>query len=193
MSPPDAFRRAVLWVAVLNLAYFVVEGALALSIGSVSLIADGIDLLEDGSVNLLIFFAAAWSARRRAAVGTVLAWLILLPSVAAVWLAVLKVLDPSPPESIAMALTAGGALVVNVASALLLARHRTDDSSLTKAAWLSTRNDLVANVAIIAVAIIALWWPTGWLDLVVGVAILLLNADAAFVVWRTSRRERSAE
>jgi Co/Zn/Cd efflux system component len=46
--PPSAhstLRRAVLVVAVLNLAYFGVEFAVALAIGSVSLFADSIDFL----------------------------------------------------------------------------------------------------------------------------------------------------
>lgn len=49
------FRRFVLIVALLNLGYFGVEFAVALSIGSVSLFADSVDFLEDASVNLLIF------------------------------------------------------------------------------------------------------------------------------------------
>ena len=60
-----SLRRAVLTVALLNLGYFGVEFAVALAIGSVSLFADSIDFLEDTSLNLLIFFAMAWSAARR--------------------------------------------------------------------------------------------------------------------------------
>lgn len=44
-------------VAVLNLAYFGVEFAVATAIGSVSLFADSVDFLEDASVNLLILAA----------------------------------------------------------------------------------------------------------------------------------------
>lgn len=66
-------RRVVLIVALLNLAYFGVEFAVALSIGSVSLFADSVDFLEDASVNLLIVVALAWTAESRARVGTALA------------------------------------------------------------------------------------------------------------------------
>ena len=58
----DGLRRAVLIVALLNLAYFGVEFAVALAIGSVSLFADSIDFLEDAAINLLILFGLAWSA-----------------------------------------------------------------------------------------------------------------------------------
>lgn len=50
-------RRVVRLVAVLNLAYFGIEFAVALVIGSVSLFADSIDFLEDASINLLILVA----------------------------------------------------------------------------------------------------------------------------------------
>ena len=51
-----SLRRAVLIVAILNGAYFVVEFTVGVVIGSVSLFADSIDFVEDASVNLLIFF-----------------------------------------------------------------------------------------------------------------------------------------
>ncbi|MGO7535294.1 cation transporter [Rhizobium leguminosarum] len=62
-------RKVIALVAFLNLAYFGVEFAVALKIGSVSLFADSVDFLEDASVNLLILLALAWSARGRARVG----------------------------------------------------------------------------------------------------------------------------
>jgi Co/Zn/Cd efflux system component len=53
----SSLRRVVILVAGLNLAYFGVEFAVALVIGSVSLFADTIDFLEDAPVNLLIALA----------------------------------------------------------------------------------------------------------------------------------------
>ena len=55
--PIEGLRLAVAVVAFLNLAYFGVEFAVALEIGSVSLFADSIDFLEDTAVNLLILLA----------------------------------------------------------------------------------------------------------------------------------------
>ena len=63
MSPSGApqlnegLRRAVRLVALLNLGYFGIEFTVALAIGSVSLMADSVDFLEDAAVNLLIFAA----------------------------------------------------------------------------------------------------------------------------------------
>ena len=189
-SATEGLRRTVLIVAVLNMGYFGVEFTVAQLIGSVSLFADSVDFLEDASINLLIFFAAAWSARRRAHVGSVLAFVILIPALATVWTAVVKIMDPVPPEPLPLSLAAVGALLVNLSCALLLVRHRNHPGSLAKAAWLSARNDALANLAIIAAAVVTIWVQTGWIDIIVGIGIGLLNADAARIVWTRAREER---
>jgi Co/Zn/Cd efflux system component len=62
--------------------------------------------------------------------------------------------------------------------------------SLTKAAFLSARNDALANVAIIAVGLVtAFLWASAWPDLIVGLGNAALNADAASEVWQTARTE----
>ena len=65
-------RRAVPIVALLNLAYFFVEFAGAVAIGSASLFADSADFLEDTAINLLVFFAVAWPAARNDALANLL-------------------------------------------------------------------------------------------------------------------------
>ncbi|WP_409048708.1 hypothetical protein AB2L57_18240 (plasmid) [Microbacterium sp. HA-8] len=55
------------------------------------------------------------------------------------------------------------------------------------AAWLSARNDALANLAIILVDILTIWFAPGWLDIIVGVGIGILNADAARAVWKAAR------
>lgn len=189
-----ALRRAVLIVALLNLAYFGVEFAVALSIGSVSLFADSVDFLEDASVNLLIFFALGWSVTTRARVGMALAGILLIPALALLWALWGKFTHPIPPEPFALSLTGGGALLINLSCAYMLARFREHSGSLTKAAFLSARNDAFANVAIILAGLVtALVWQSVWPDVIVGVAIAVLNIDAAREVWEAARKEHKAE
>ena len=185
-------RRVVLVVALMNLAYFFVEFTVALTIGSVSLFADSVDFLEDALINLLIFAALPWTANRRRTIGSVLAFVILIPAIATIWMTIAKIFDPYPPEPVALTITAVGALLINLTAALLLVRHRHHSGSLTKAAWLSARNDALANLAIIIVGILTIWFATGWLDIIVGIGIGLLNADAARAVWKAARQEADA-
>lgn len=191
---PDAgLQRVVASVGLLNLGYFGVEFAVALAIGSVALFADSIDFLEDASINFLIFAALGWTAMRRARVGMVLAGILLVPGLATLWMAWAKFAAPVVPDPVALTLTGAGALAVNLTCALLLARYRAQGGSLTRAAFLSARNDAVANVAIIGAGLVtALVWASAWPDLAVGLGIAALNADAAHEVWTAARAEHRA-
>lgn len=185
-------RRTVGLVGLANLCYFGVEFAVARHIGSVSLFADSVDFLEDAAVNALIFFALAMHARHRARVGMLLAALLLVPAVATLWTAWQKFNAPLPPQPWLLSATGLGALVVNVSCALMLARFRDQDDSLSKAAFLSARNDALANITIILAGLVTLRWQSGWPDLIVGLGVAAINADAAKEVWEAARQESRA-
>ena len=184
-----SLRRVVTIVALLNLAYFGVEFGVAIAIGSVSLFADSIDFLEDASINVLIAIALAWSAKSRARLGMILAAILLVPGIAALWTAWEKFLVPTAPAALPLTLAGCGALAINLCCAGLLARFRSHSGSLTRAAFLSARNDAVANVAIIAAGAITFYVSSAWPDLIVGLGIAAMNADAAHEVWEAARDE----
>ena len=191
-TPTHRIRRTVLIVAALNLGYFGVEAAVALAIGSVSLLADSVDFLEDTAVNLMIFLALGWSLRARARMGRLMAGVILLPALAAVWQVVAKIGEPVAPEPTPLILAAVGAFVVNGVCALLLVRVRHHGGSMTGAAWLAARNDVVVNLAIIVMGVVTAWTLSGWPDIVLGAAIIVLNLTAAREVWEVAEEERLA-
>ena len=124
ITPSQSLRRAVLTVAILNLGYFFVEFASAISISSVSLFADSIDFLEDTSVNLLILLALGWSSRRDRG---------------SEWRSPSFCWCPASPRSgrrgrkfrrrwrrnpVTLSVVGAGALAVNVTCAFILARFR---------------------------------------------------------------------
>lgn len=106
MNPPtesikttdSALRRVVRIVALLNVAYFGVEFAVALVIGSMSLFADSIDFVEDASINFLIPIALGLSAPRRARVGMALAGILLIPGLATLWMRGRNSMSPCRPS-----------------------------------------------------------------------------------------------
>jgi Co/Zn/Cd efflux system component len=194
VSSDRMLRRAVGVVAFLNLAYFGVEFAVALTIGSVSLFADSVDFLEDALVNILIVVALGWTASGRAQLGSVLSLILMAPAVATIWTAWEKFNVPVAPSPTPLTLAALGALAVNLFCAYLLARFRSHAGSLTRAAFLSARNDAIANLAIIGAGLAtAFLWRSAWPDLIVGIAIAAMNADAAREVWNAARDERAAQ
>ena len=188
----DALRRAVRLVALLNLLYFGVEFTVALMIGSVSLFADSIDFLEDTSLNALILVALAWSAPRRVVVSKLLAFLILIPGLAALRTAGQKLALPIPPAPLPLSVTGLGALLVNFACAVLLVSVRHHGGSLGLAAFLSARNDVLANAAIILAGLVTSATLSAWPDLIVGLGIATMNAGAAGEVYKAAGKETDA-
>ena len=188
----EGLRRAIAIVAFLNLAYFGVEFSVALAIGSVSLFADSIDFLEDTAVNLLILFALGWSAKNRSLAGMAMSAMLLAPGIATLWTAWQKFNLPFPPAPLPLSLAGTGALAVNLCCAFLLARFRSHAGSLSRAAFLSARNDAFANIAIIGAGLVTAVTLSPWPDLVVGLGIFLINLDAAREVFIAAKKENTA-
>jgi Co/Zn/Cd efflux system component len=179
-------------VAMLNLSYFFVEFTVALAAGSVSLLADSVDFLEDTAINLLIFTALGWPLARRAAMGKAMALIILGPAVVAGCEAIQRFSEPLAPDVVPVLLASLGAIGINGTSAWLLVRVRHRGGSLSRAAFLSARNDVLVNVAIIVMAVVTLWTDSGWPDLILGCFIILLALHAAYEVWKITEEERLA-
>jgi Co/Zn/Cd efflux system component len=183
-------RRTAVVVAALNLAYFVVEIVASQRIGSVALIADSADFLEDAAVNALIVVALGWSLAARARLGFVLAGVALMPALAALWTAWQKFAHGGVPQAETLGLVGLGALVVNLVCAALLARRRGDGGSMGRAAFLTARNDAFGNLLVIAAGLVTgLWWHSFWPDLIAGVLLFFVNVDAAKDVFEAARGE----
>jgi Co/Zn/Cd efflux system component len=112
-----------------------------------------------------------------------------VPGLATLWTAWERLFAPVPPAPLAMAVIGAGALVVNLSCAVMLTRVRSHAGSLTRAAFLSARNDAVANVAIMAAGGLTAYTSSRWPDLLVGLGIAAMNADAAREVWAAARDE----
>ncbi len=182
----NSIRDVVRVVAIANLAYFCVEFFFAVSIGSVSLFADSIDFLEDASLNILIFVAMGWSLLARKRLSKFFALLLLVPAISVLISTIYEINNPSTPNAISLTVVGFGALIVNFSCAFLLAKFRSSQKSLVLAAYLSARNDVLANVAIIAAGITIFFWSSSIPDLAVGLAIGMLNANAAVKVWQST-------
>lgn len=163
---------------------------MARRIGSVALTADSVDFLEDASVNAIILLALRLSLAWRARIGMALAGLLMVPAIVTLATAIDKLADPVPPDALQLSVVAVGSLVVNLGCAFLLARFRKSAGSLTQAAFLASRNDAIASLTVLATGLLTAYAvPSAWPDLVVGIGILALNADAASHVFRAARRE----
>jgi Co/Zn/Cd efflux system component len=185
----DARFRRILWIALAaNAAMFVIEAVAGALGDSLSLQADALDFLGDTAnyaISLLVT-GAALATRARAS-------LIKSASMGAFGLWVLgsaihRALTGSAPDPNVMGGVALLALAVNVAVAWLLFSYRQGDSN-RQSIWLCSRNDAIANLAVIAAAVGVLGSRSHWPDLAVATGIAALQVSAAVQVVRLARSE----
>ena len=85
------------------------------------------------------------------------------------------------------------ALVANGTCLFLLTRHRGDDLNM-RSTWLCSRNDIIANVGVVAAAAVVFLVGSPWPDLVVGLVItVVFLRSSVYVVQQAVTKLRSIE
>ena len=182
-------QRRVLWTVLgINAVLFVVEFGVGWWARSTALLADSLDMLGDAFVYAfslwVLYRGTQWRARAALSKGVVQLVFGLIVLGQAVWRAV----EGTPPVADAMALMGLVALAGNTLAFALLWRHRSDDINMTST-WLCSRNDLIANAAVLAAAAAVWQLDSVWPDVIVGVAIAALFLRTARDVIRDARSE----
>jgi len=83
------------------------------------------------------------------------------------------------------------ALAANASVLAFLWRHRTDDINM-RSAWLCSRNDVIANVAVVLAASGVALTGSAWPDVLIGLGIAVLFGLSAVAVIRAAWRELHA-
>ena len=68
-------------------------------------------------------------------------------------------------------------------------KFRNYSGSLTKAAFLSARNDAIANITIIIAGIITIFHASIWPDILVGLFIAYIRTESALEIYKKARNE----
>jgi cation diffusion facilitator family transporter len=176
----------VLWVVLaINSLMFLVEGTAGLLAHSTSLLADALDMLGDALVYGFSLFVIARSARWQAGAALAKGLFMLVFGLGVLAEGLTKVLHPAMPVAEAMGLVGTLALGANLVCFLLLYRHRGDNLNMSSV-WLCSRNDLVANLAVLLAAAATFILASRWPDILVGCLIAGLFLGSALRVLRQS-------
>ena len=170
--------KAVLGI---NAVMFGVELTAGIAAGSVSLVADSLDMLGDAVVYGFSIYAVARGARQKAFSALLKGGIMAAFGVIVLAQAGYKMLHPDAP----VAEVIGGigllALAANCLCLGLLWRHRSDDINMSSV-WLCSRNDIIANVSVL-VAAVGVWrLGSAWPDIIVGAALAGLFLKSAIFV-----------
>ncbi|NBW75835.1 MAG: cation transporter [Sphingomonadaceae bacterium] len=182
------YRRALWLVVALNLSFGVLEVVGGLFARSQALLADSLDFLGDGTITLLGLLALGWAAAARAKVAFAQGLFLLTLGFGIIGVAIWRAMTATAPEADLMGGIGVAALAVNVTAALVLSQYRDGDANV-RAVWLFSRNDALANVAVIAAAGLVAWTGEGWPDLAVAAVIAALFLHSAFEILRSAKAE----
>jgi Co/Zn/Cd efflux system component len=167
---------------------FAVELSAGLIAGSVSLIADSLDMLGDALVYGFSLYVIARGARMKAISALFKGSIMAVFGLFVLGQAVYKIFVPQLPVFEAIGAIGLLALAANSLCLILLWRHRADDINM-HSVWLCSRNDIIANVSVL-IAAVGVWYTgSGWPDIVVGLAIAVLFLRSAMSVLLASAKE----
>lgn len=181
-SPADVGFRRVLWIAlVVNAGMFLVEGASGLLGDSVSLQADALDFLGDAANYGIGLAVLGLTLAQRAKAALVKGVSMGLFGLWVIGSAVHNSLTDAFPRAEVMGAVGFLALIANLAVAVMLYRHRNGDSN-RRSVWLCTRNDAIANVAVLLAATGVFASGTAWPDLAVAAVMAVLALSSSYRV-----------
>jgi len=167
----------------INAGMFAAEFLAGILGGSSALLADSLDMLADAVIYAMSLFALGRAGywRVRAAISSGVFQLMLGLGVAgeALW----KMAAGGLPDVGTMGLFGVIALLANTVCFLLLTRFRDGDINL-RAAWICSRNDMLANLGVLLAAVLVVWSGSPLPDTVIG---LIIAAVVIHSAWRIVR------
>jgi Co/Zn/Cd efflux system component len=181
-------KRTLVLVLVINAALFVVEAIAGILASSTALLADSLDMLGDAAVYVFSLYVLArnmeWKAKAALGKGAIMA----LFGLGVLFEVIHKILSGTVPIAGTMGLIGALVLVGNGICFLLLYRHRSDDLNM-RSTWLCSRNDIIANAAVLVAAAAVGIFASAWPDILVGSAIAALFLKSALTVLSESFSE----
>ncbi|CAA6606558.1 Cation efflux protein [Rhodospirillaceae bacterium LM-1] len=169
----------VLWaVLAINATMFFVEVTAGILASSTSLLADSLDMLGDSLVYGFSLFVLSRSEHWQAVAALGKGIFMLLFGLGVLGEAIYKILNPVMPGAETMGIVGGLALAANLVCFYLLYSHREDNLNMSST-WLCSRNDLIANSAVLLAAFGGYALTSRWPDIIVGglIACLFLNSS----------------
>lgn len=186
-----AYRRALWLVILLNLGFGLIEVVAGFFANSQALKADALDFIGDGTISLFGLVALRWTARGRSRIALAQGLFLGALGFGVIGFAIWRLVNAVPPDADLMGGIGVVALLVNVTAALILAKFREGDANV-RAIWLFSRNDAVANIAVIVAAGLVGWTGRVWPDIAVASVIALLFLHSAWKITRDAMAEMGA-
>lgn len=185
--------RLVLWVVLaINAVMFLVEIVAGLAAGSAALQADALDFFADAANYGISLFVLGMGVRWRAGAALVKGGSMGLFGLWVIGSVIWHSLHGTVPAWTTMGMVGIAALVANAICLILLYAWRDGDANM-RSVWICSRNDVLANFAVLAAALGVFGTGTGWPDILVASVMALLALQGAASIIRQAMSELSQE
>jgi Co/Zn/Cd efflux system component len=182
LDPPERSKkdeaRTLKIALAINAGMFVAEMIGAYFADSSALLADSLDMFADATVYGVALFGVHRARTIQFKAARLTGVLQLLLAGGAFAEVVRRLLFGSAPEAPLMVIVALAALAANVTSMWLLARHRSGGAPM-KASWICTQTDVIANLGVIAAALMVYIFQSALPDLVIATVIAFVVLTGA--------------
>ena len=177
----DKHKNALTIVLAINAVLFVVEAAAGVLSRSTALLADSLDMLGDSLVYAFSLYVLWRNAEWKAMAAIVKGVIMAAFGVGVLAQGIYKMMLGIVPIAETMGIVGTLVLLGNGICFLLLYRHRSDDLNM-RSTWLCSRNDILANLAVLVAAAGVMLFNSSWPDILVGAGIAALFLKSAFTV-----------
>lgn len=181
-------KRVLIYVLMINAATFLMMVGGALVSGSSSLLSGTLDNLGDALTYALSLAVVGASCAAKARVALLKGVFICGAAIAVAAQIGWRILHPETPLVLPMSAVAILNLGANSLCLWLLSPHRESDINM-QSVWECSRNDVVEGFAVIGAALAVWAFSSGWPDVLVAVALLVMFSRSAFRVLTGAWRE----
>lgn len=185
-------RRILASVLVINATTFFMMIAAAIISGSSSLLSGALDNFGDALTYALSFAVVGSTNTAKAKVALFKGLLIMGAAIAVAIQIGWRLFHMDTPIFETMSIAATVNLAANIVCLALLHRYRHSDVNMSSV-WECSRNDVFEGLAVIAAAILVWIFDSGWPDILIALALLILFLRSAFrVLLQASQNLRPA-
>jgi len=186
----EAQGRLLKIVLFINLGMFVIEFGAGFWSQSTALLADSLDMLGDALVYGFSLYVLHKSPKWRVSAAILKGAIIAAFGAGVLIEVVRRMLLDTLPRAEWMGSIGFLALAANALCLYLLTRHRNDDINM-RSTWECSRNDIVANIGVLAAAGLVSFTQSKWPDILIGLIVaLVFLRSAIFVLGRSVKEYR---
>ena len=167
MTKQQELKQIFVVVLAINFVMFIVEFIGGIMASSNALLGDSLDMLGDASVYGISLLVINKASNIRAQSSLIKGFIMLFLGIFVIYKSIQKIITPTLPQAQTITLLGAAALVANLVSFLLLMKHRKEDINV-RSAWICSRNDVTANLAVIGAGVLVAYSQSAWPDILVG-------------------------